>query len=85
MKHTFRVTAEDIERGVPFECSLCPVARAIKREFGDIEVEVGIENILIDTKYFPTPEPVKTFIDLFDNQTSRHLAKPFGFELEIPD
>lgn len=81
------VTQEDINKGIPRQCALCPVALATKRASGR-ELQVTKNKILMfsnisgeKAQWIQLPEKVVDFIQVYD--TTRKKLKPFSFELEI--
>lgn len=73
-----RVLKKDIVRGVPINCSLCPVALALRRKSHRL-VKVMWDTITVGTRSFRTPARVRRFIDRFDVGKP---VKPFSFECQ---
>ena len=80
------VTQKDINKGLPGEYALCPIALAFKRRTNfkqvyvnskSIEVVYTAQKINYDKTYM-LPKKAQTFIKRFDRQES---VKPFSFEL----
>jgi len=78
------VTREDIEKGIPEDDNLCPIAIAVKREEAEV-VEVGGMYIsffpsnhsrISRRKYYSLPDIAIEFIKDFDNARE---VKPFVF------
>lgn len=81
-----QITQEHIDNGKRAECSLCPIALAIKKVIkSDLNVGTGYGNIWISGHevdwYTKTPEVARVFMFQFDRQYS---VKPTKFELDIP-
>lgn len=81
MRIDVTVTAEDIAKGVPDMCFLCPVARALQRETGNSLANVG------DTWFStnghdigPLPLEVRKRINIYDRLGT---MEPFSFDLEV--
>ena|SRR2546422_1616987 len=88
---TITVTAEDRARGHQTSCFTCPVARAIKREYPNLEPLVGTQFAFLQglesdddgvhkTKYIAViPDTVREFIYSFDHidYTQTKLPEPF--------
>ena len=77
-----RVTAEDIEKGVPHSAAHCPIARAAKRQFGEGVREVLVckddMDVLLTNRsdYYALSRSAGRFIDRFD---ARRAVYPFSF------
>lgn len=82
------VTQEDIKHGEQRECEKCPIARAIHRipELARAYVNESCVEwpaaYAGETNYVHLPEEAQKFISDFDNDRE---ARPFKFELEIPE
>lgn len=74
------ITKEDIRDGQPKSGMWCPIALAIQGQTCK-NVIVGPLQIRIGREIYNTPAYVRTWIELFDNPFSRHLATPFELEL----
>lgn len=75
-----KVTAKDIKEGVAGNCSLCPVALALKRASGQDLVKAGSMYIEVGNNSFQTPPEASRFMFRFDTRLS---PLPFTFELDI--
>lgn len=77
------VTEKDIQKGIIDPCK-CPVARAIKRQFGVADVTVSPGWVKIGDEYSDVPPEVAHFIQLFDMGFPFRdtVAHPFTFNLE---
>ena len=84
------VTAEHIAKGIPGECTECPIALAIAGAFPDLaEIAVYTNHIGIWTGYPPgrmfisvsLPEKAIAFIEAYDGIEG---GQPFTFELDYP-
>lgn len=83
MKIEVTLIQDDIDKGIPCDAYLCPVARAVRREIG-LSASVDNEEIFVATRgQFPTPKKVMRFIKRFDDDKRRHLCRPFTFDLDI--
>jgi len=90
MSRTVRieVTAEDIAKGRRWECTLCPVSRAIARVL-DCRPQVGPDSVTLfcNARRFEDvrlPESAQRFIQDFDARVGR--PAPFAFDLDdVPD
>lgn len=82
------VTARDIALGAPFDCRLCPVARAVKRRLPYRVVEVSTEGVFVGVCSLPIvlarPGLVSDFVRRFDTPALRHDLRPFRFRLTPP-
>jgi hypothetical protein len=78
----FYVTKNDIKRGHPFTCALCPVALSIQRRLSLSvhQVSVGILTASIKRKVFQLPSIARNFIAAFDRGQP---VSPFTFTLPI--
>ena len=91
---TVEVTQADIDTGEQKNCARCPVALAVMRAMPGVEVEVvpGKAWILppdtpearrwYDWEPCPLPDKARDFVWRFDQGW---VAKPFTFDLEVPD
>jgi hypothetical protein len=81
-KITINVTQEHLDEGVCGDPERCPIALAVKQQHGfDVSVgDYGIEYYAWDVRL---PHKARDFIREFD--FDRPSAKPFTFEIEIPD
>lgn len=84
------ITQGDIEKGKACNAFACPIHRAIERATGwqdDFSVLTqSITKFISDTKYGTVailPPEARDFIELFDEPVSRHLCRPFEFELNL--
>lgn len=81
---TIEVTQEDIDKGVPENCSKCPVARAIERTLPNPSPSIAVDPEVIEWfdgdqwQFRYTKVKVQTFIERFD---AGKPVKPFSFEL----
>lgn len=70
MNIVVNVTAEDIAEGVPGTCDLCPIALAVKRATGAVDVSVYETDVEIDDgesyRIFDVPGLASRFIVDFD-------------------
>jgi hypothetical protein len=88
MKIKVKVTADDIKRGVRNSCSLCPIARALKRVrpagYKRAAVIAGGGWLLFRTEtktlMADTPKTARYFISRFDNVKK---VKPISFTLNF--
>ena len=76
-----KVTREDIVQGEVKNGSRCPVARALKREFGenifnDSPNGVHEEEVTINRKSYELSKRAREFIRMFDKKMS---VRPFNF------
>lgn len=81
---TVSVTAEDIASGKRYDCEACPIALAVRRVIGPLDIfvcrEIGRESIGIHP--VPALPEAKAFMDAFDNGEA---VAPFSFQLEVDD
>ncbi len=80
-----QVTEDDIKRGVRYSCSLCPIARAIRRATGQHPVILdGSRFVKIGEGLAFAEVEIPRDADIwrldFDNQNG--TVKPFEFELD---
>ena len=80
-----RVTAADIKRGVARNCLRCPVANAVRRQFGAVSVAVNNHQVSVDRGYaaFVAPVPLAVRLQIHRYDEGRAMA-PFEFSLEVP-
>jgi hypothetical protein len=77
-----KVTRNDISRGESHSCSLCPVARAIRRAFPGKTVTVGCALVNVDGyRTIELPPMVRNFIRDFD---SKRPVTPISFRIPKP-
>lgn len=80
-----QVTAEDIANGTRGNCAFCPVARAVCRATGSVDVSVTGLGVTIwcgeETASLAIPDAVGRFVDDFDCGKPVH---PIEFDLDIP-
>lgn len=82
MIHTFKVTQEIIDRGIPNSPCDCPVAIALRQQLLP-NAQVGGYKIWFDPddyRFITIPEHIRTFITSFDHGRP---VQPFEFELNI--
>ncbi len=76
------VTAKNIRRGDPSDCTNCPVALALNRATG-LDWHADKYDLIAGTDRDPirvrTPGVVAMFMTIFDDPKSRGQAKPFSF------
>ena len=78
-----QITNDDIKYGSREDNTDCPVARCLKREFGDDgEVEVGWDLCCAGGKTYALPKEVTRFIEIFLG--NKEEAKPMEFTLSSP-
>lgn len=84
---TVTVTADHIERGMPFLCTACPVAMAIEDALGDrcnYSPSVYPHTLILwadgGRTVIPTPDPVRAFVESYDDGRS---VQPFTFTLPL--
>lgn len=79
-----KVTRQNIDCGGT-STSTCPVARAIRREIGDIYAYISVwsSKIFINGREYETPDAAREFILKFDDDVPRHELEPFEFEMDI--
>lgn len=84
-----QVTAEDIKNGTAANCTICPIAIAIKRTLSKLNHIVVLNNIVVFNhdayvvhQYIKLPLEAIIFIENYDSPKHRHLAVPFEFELD---
>jgi hypothetical protein len=82
---TIEVTQRDISRGVPADCSKCPVALAVRRatKIRKIAADTsGLFRIAPYTEFarFTAKHPARKFIKDFD---AGEPVEPFSFEVEL--
>ena len=77
-----KVTAEDIEQGMPGMAESCPIALAAERKYPgcgpdvrDMSIELDVEGT---RRCFRLPQSAEQFVDAFDGY--KH-SDPFVFEL----
>ncbi len=83
------VTQDDINNGIPSDCSKCAIALALKREYKTDDVEVSIPEDYVSLCVgknelnirYEMEQDVMDFIDLFDNYRDDEVAKPFTLEI----
>lgn len=81
MRQLITVTDDHIKQGVKRECTLCPVALAIRSQLPDSNIDVYRSTFLIAAGHIiKAPESVRKFIDKFDKGMD---VKPFSFYLEV--
>ncbi len=75
-----KVTQEDIDRGIRYNESLCPIALSLikKAPIGD-KVRVNEEKITVGTVRYTTTRRARKFITNFDS--SREKVEPITFRL----
>lgn len=98
MKVRVEVTQEDIDKGIPSNCTSCPIALALRRQFPEYHsIEVKTTSAVfylfrdhyddvdfVAVGYFP--DEARIFIHVFDSIPSRDILvtlKPFEFEMEF--
>lgn len=81
-KYTIRVTQDDIYNGVPRAIDNCAVARAIRRDTGDPNAEVGIVFCEVNGHDVNVPRFVSDFITRFDDG---YPVEPFEFDIHVPE
>ena len=86
-EYIIEVTQEDISNGVRGFCSLCPIARALKRTFPEWDCIVQGNNFEFrqinspyEVVYMKTSNEVRKFISRFDRYFS---VFPFSFAIEM--
>jgi hypothetical protein len=72
------VTQEDIDKGVRSHPESCPIAQALRRQYGD-SPSVGLYNFRLNDYRYSLPEEAQVFIMEFD---SRWTVKPISFVAE---
>ncbi len=76
------VTAEDIAKGQPRRCSLCPVALALRRATGKEWIVGTWMRPWTATDAIETPAEALAFIEAFDGLLEE--VAPFSFTLAVP-
>ena len=84
------VTQEDIDNGIRGSGSMCPVALAVRRRTGDINVSVYSRGVLFFNRssslVAQLPSTARAFISAFDSGAlPKALLCPFTFQMDIPD
>ena len=74
------VTGDDIRLGTREDCAKCPIARAVKRQFNEMNVQVYSRTVLIDGQRKWLSRSARRFITNFDKKKP---VKPFRFILDI--
>jgi hypothetical protein len=75
------VTEEDIEAGRKFSSTLCPVGRAIHREIGHEDYQVGSKTLYIEGRSRKSSAKIRQFILDFDDGKK---VKPFKVYIKPP-
>lgn len=74
------VTQEDIDGATPMNCDNCAIARALRRQTGDPDWQVGMEMAFTtEGPLYLLPLTALGFVSLFDAGLA---VVPFVFELE---
>jgi len=81
---TIDVTLEDIRHGVREDGGKCPIARAVRRVTGRVNVQVESSSVEIDSvKFRPTTSQGKIDMESFVNAFDAGITvTPFTLELE---
>lgn len=74
-----KVLASDIEKGTPISCSMCPIARAVKRMVKHTRVRVTDSFITVGAKTYRTPAIARRFVDRYDMGKT---VKPITFSCQ---
>lgn len=77
----FRLTKDDINKGIPEDEGRCPLARCLKRHLRTSKVHVGTDVLILYGHQFPIPIKLRRLIKRID---SRKAVSPRDFELELP-
>jgi hypothetical protein len=80
MTHTIQVLPIDIECGVPYNATSCPIAHAVRRSFPDKRIHVGSKILVIDDKIIELPKVASTFVSEFDG---KKVVKPISFGVNL--
>lgn len=85
-KTLVEVTAGDIAVGVPRSSCDCPIARAIKRTAGTIAVVADVIGFWVNGQQASVlGGSAVQFMEKFDDDETRHLCRPFAFNLTYWD
>lgn len=81
------VTLKHLALGVPKVCTACPVVYALEESgfsgvFAD-ENWLKFTDRRLERRKVVTPPIVYWFMETFDDPETRHLAKPFDFDMEF--
>ena len=76
-----KVTQEDIDLGLAYEASSCPVALALQRELDMPGASLCSSNITVGEHNYNPPDEVRDFVVAFDNGKE---VKPFSFTMPEP-
>lgn len=74
-----KVLARDIEKGVPISCTMCPIARAVKRLVKHTRVRVTESFITVGATTYHTPAKARRFVERFD---THRTVKPITFSCQ---
>lgn len=88
MRKLIRVKQEHIDAaGNVYSVQSCPIARAIKDVFPDLDVYVQHYTIWLGHNFMriEQPESVHAFVRKYDTPSKRKSVKPFNFYLEVPN
>lgn len=92
MIKTINVTKRDLELGIPRNCRLCPVARAISRHLNKNTL-VNVYPVLVqfvNNSSLELPPAWNVYLSYRVNRKitrydDRSIVQPFTFEIDIPD
>ena len=88
MSRTVRVnvTQEDIDHGLPNSAIACPISLALRRvpEIAQFDCFVWGSGITLGDNDVALPASAREFIERYDEK-GRRRAKPFSFNLEVPE
>ncbi len=86
MRKLIRVKQEHIDAaGNSYTTTSCPVARAIRDEIDETNINVTCSRIWIGDTPILHSTRVNAFVRKYDNPSKRKSVKPFNFYLEVPD
>ena len=86
MRKLIRVKQEHIDAaGDDYSIDTCPVARAIRDEIDETNINVTCTIIWIGDRPVLQPTRVHAFVRKYDNPSKRESVKPFNFYLEVTD
>lgn len=73
------VTAKHIKNGKPQDSSSCPIGLALREQFLNEEIYVGISTVDVGSKFFGLSTRARSFVRKFDFGLP---VKPFTFNLK---
>lgn len=86
MRKLIHVKQEHIDAAGDFyTAKSCPVARAIRDEIDETDIDVTPTRIWVGDTGILQPTRVNAFVRKYDSPRRRKSVKPFNFYLEVPD